>query len=109
MTTGRITWRGQLDPTQGQALAAAIQEGNWFSSPPSGRGDESATWDITAWNAAGQRARFTVYGQAESVEKVYNILQQASSARFDDFLREMPKPSLDRQLDRQDATEEVPQ
>ncbi len=108
VTTGRISWEGRLDPTQGAAIAKAIREGGWFGSSPRGTGDESGTWEITAWNAAGERVDFTVYGSNESIEAVYDILSRASAERFNDFMRKMPRPSLDRQLDRDQATEDLP-
>lgn len=99
------SWEGVIDRADGQAVAAAVREGHWFEDPPTGDGSESKTWWIKAWGRHGKHAKFTVYGHAASLEAVYDILNRIASARFNSFLKEFPKPSLDRQFQRKTAIE----
>ena len=103
VTNDTITWEGRLNSDQGHAIVDAVRKGRWFTKPPSGDGSESQTWTIKAWSRDDLTASFTVYGKSDSVEEVYGILKQASSARFDEFLDTMPKPSLDQQMERRNA------
>ena len=99
------SWEGRVDRADGQAVVSAVRSGKWFVDPPTGDGSESKTWWIKAWDAQGRHANFTVYGHAESVEKVYEILNSIASNRFKSYLEALPKPSLDRQLQRETAVE----
>lgn len=99
-----FTWEGSINRADGYAVASAVRDGRWFSKPPSGDGSESVTWTIKAWEPGGH-ASFTVYGHDPSVQKVYDILKRVSSQRFDEYIRELPKPSLDRELERKEAAE----
>ncbi|MDG2424161.1 MAG: hypothetical protein P8M22_09305 [Phycisphaerales bacterium] len=101
------SWEGRVDRADGQAIAAAVQAGKWFVEPPTGDGSESQTWWIKAWNAKGGHASFTVYGHADSVEKVYGILNKITSSRFKSYMESLPKPSIDRQLQRDSAIEKA--
>ena len=104
VTNDKASWEGRLNPEQGRAIVAAVRKGRWFTNPPSGDGSESETWTIHAWSRDNLTASFKVYGKADSVQEVYDILNKASSARFDEFLSTMPKPSLDQQMDLRNAT-----
>ena len=101
----RFSWEGMIPPKYGQAIADAVRRGKWFEKPPTGNGSESATWTIRAWNRAGQGIHFTVYGEDDSVREVYDILSRIAAARDDGFMKSLPKPSLDRQLKRDEAVE----
>ena len=100
----KTSWEGRLNRDQGRAIVAAVRKGRWFTNPPTGDGSESETWTIKAWSRDNLAASFTVYGKAESVQEVYDILNKASTARFDEYLNTMPKPSLDQQMERRNAT-----
>ncbi|MAT82509.1 MAG: hypothetical protein CMJ29_12805 [Phycisphaerae bacterium] len=99
------SWEGRVDRADGQAVAAAVRSGQWFVDPPSGDGNETHTWWIKAWDAQGRHANFTVYGDAKSVQTVYDILNKIASSRFSSYLDALPEPSLDRQLKRESAVE----
>ncbi|MEE2908498.1 MAG: hypothetical protein VX527_11790 [Planctomycetota bacterium] len=101
------SWEGIVDQTDGHAAADAVHEGRWFVEPPTGDGSESQTWYIKAWDAQSRHANFTVYGHAKSVEAVYEILNRIASMRFKSYLDELPKPSLERQLQREDAIDKA--
>lgn len=101
----RFSWEGMIPPKYGRAIAEAVRRGKWFEKPPTGNGSESATWTIRAWNREGQGIHFTVYGEDDSVQEVYDILSRIAAARVDGFMKNLPKPSLDRQLKREGAVE----
>tara|TARA_B100001059_G_scaffold236532_1_gene287581 strand:- start:7625 stop:8194 length:570 start_codon:yes stop_codon:yes gene_type:complete len=101
----RFSWEGMILPKYGQSIAEAVRRGGWFKNPPTGDGSESATWTISAWNRAGTGIHFTVYGEDDSVREVYDILSRIAAARIDGFMKELPKPSLDRQLQREGAVD----
>jgi hypothetical protein len=93
----RWTWEGDIDPARGQAIARAVAAGHWFTNPPSGDGGDSATWKIKATSPTGGSTKFTVSGQADSVDAVYAELEAAAASRFGKFLDTLPTASQDRQ------------
>ncbi len=101
----RFSWEGVIPAEYGHRIAEAVRRGKWFEEPPTGNGSESATWTIRAWNRSGQGIHFTVYGEDESVQEVYDLLSRVAAARVDGFMKDLPKPSLDRQLKREDAAD----
>ncbi|MCH2134496.1 MAG: hypothetical protein MK116_12180 [Phycisphaerales bacterium] len=105
VSEGEPSWEGRVNSEKGRAVADAVAKGKWFVDPPTGDGSESQTWTVKAWDSGGRHASFMVYGRAESVDEIYAILNEVSKARFDGFLRELPKPSLDRQLQRDNAVQ----
>ena len=105
VSNDRFSWEGVIPPKYGQAIAAAVRRGGWFTKAPTGNGNESATWTISAWDRSGRGIHFTVYGEDDSVREVYDILSRIAAARVDGFMKTLPKPSLDRQLLREEAVE----
>lgn len=97
------SWEGVIDQADGHAVVAAVREGSWFVDPPTGDGSESKTWWIKAWDAQSRHVNFTVYGHAKTVEAVYEILNRIATSRFKSHLEALPKPSLERQFQREDA------
>ena len=66
VSNDRFSWEGVIPPKYGQAIAAAGAWG-WFTAAPTGNGNESATWTISAWDRSGRGIHFTVYGEDDSV------------------------------------------
>jgi hypothetical protein len=90
----RVTWKGTLDTEQAEELAELVRGGDWLTDPPRGDGEGDDIWTISVLEP-DRRSDFIVHGHAIRVDEVWALLQLAASARFQDVLDALPRPSIE--------------
>jgi len=89
-----ITWQSVIDDDQGRELARIVREQGLMQSPAGGPEGTEPTWELQLVDGTAAR-NYTVYGQNDSLESLYDALQRISSTRFAEILDALPQPSVE--------------
>ena len=95
------SWSGRLTPSQAAAIDAVAAQ--WVVGSP--RADEATAnvWEVQ-W---GDGQRFTVHGDATSIDAAWSVFNEAGAARFKAELDRVPDADLNKYMQSREAAVEV--
>ncbi len=103
---GDWSWEGHLDAAEGAELQTIIDRAGWVSSAPRSTHQDGDTWEVSIRTDGGSRS-FELRGDSESVLKAWAVLDKAGRRRLDADLDRLPRPDIDRLVDRKRAEAEA--
>ena len=95
----RVSWTGDLSDDEIKKVRDTIQSVGWLEVKPASMPDGDEYVYTIDLESPTQTASWTITGDSPYVRPVYIVLDQVSRKRFDSYLDQLPKPSLDEHME----------
>lgn len=93
------SWTGSVTTSQGAALQRIVSQPGWASSVHSDGQEVGNAWQITLRDGSGRHS-FEVTGNTPGIDAAWAILNEAGRARLQEDLDRLPRPDIDRLVER---------
>ncbi|MDP7071037.1 MAG: hypothetical protein QF561_06790 [Phycisphaerales bacterium] len=99
------SWEGRLDAEAGAKLQSIIDRAEWIVEPPKSTDADGDSWEVSVRSHGASRS-FSVHGDPKSVRDAWAVLEQQGRQRLDRDLELLPKPDIDRLVERRRAEQQ---
>lgn len=93
------SWEGAMPAGQVDQIQAIMARAPWMRSSPADVEASGDLWIVRAREGA-RHCRFEVHGDIPSVVEIWDVLEEAGAARLQDDLDRIPRPDIERYMQR---------
>ena len=84
------TWEGLMGQSEIASMRQLLEQDGWYDGRPKGSGTpKTATATVVVKSAAGSRTT-TIRGSSPELERLLEVLRQATKGRHDGYMRKLP-------------------
>ncbi|MCP4758912.1 MAG: hypothetical protein GY894_03080 [Planctomycetes bacterium] len=103
---GDWSWEGHISASEGAELQTIIDRADWIASPPRSTNKDGDSWEVSI-RSGGRERSFDLQGDTASVLNAWAVLQKAGRTRLEGDLELLPRPGIDRLVERKQAEYEA--